>query len=248
MPPAELQSSQDLADRFGLPPGSGTRLETLLALLTEDDRAPTSVRDRDAALRDHLADSLSGLELPLIRDAPVGSAIADIGSGAGLPGLPLAIALPAATVTLVESNGRKCAFIAAAAQSCGLANATVVNARAEEWRDGLNRFDIVTARALARLDIVAEYAAPLLRIGGALVAWRGRRDADDESAGALAAEKLGLEQGEPTPVTPYPGARYRHLHVLTKIAETPPAFPRRPGVARKRPLGGLFPSSDRGQS
>jgi 16S rRNA (guanine527-N7)-methyltransferase len=245
VPPAEVQR---LADRYELPADAVRQLDTLLGLLTEDEHAPTSLRDRDGALRDHLADSLSGLELPLLRNAPPEAAIADIGSGPGLPGLPLAIALPAATVTLVESNGRKCAFIAAAAAACGLLNVEVVNARAEQWPGGRNRFDIVTARALARLDIVAEYAAPLLRIGGCLVAWRGRRDADDEAAGAIAAEKLGLEQGEPIAVTPYPGARYRHLHVLRKIAATPPAFPRRPGAARKRPLGGLLPSSDRGQS
>jgi 16S rRNA (guanine527-N7)-methyltransferase len=167
-------------------------------------------------LRDHLADSLSGLELPVLRAA---RAIADIGSGAGLPGLPLAIALPDAHVALVEATARKCAFIAAAAAACELANVEVVNARAEAWPAGLGRFEIVTARALA------------------LVAWRGRRDPADEAAGNSAAEKLGLEQGDPIAVTPYQGAQYRHLHVLTKIAETPRVFPRRPGVARKRPLG-----------
>jgi 16S rRNA (guanine527-N7)-methyltransferase len=244
VPLPDTDSIAELARRFELPDGAAGRLSTLLDLLTEDEHAPTAVRDRAAVVDDHLADSLIGLDHPAVRSA---ESIADIGSGAGLPGLPLAIARPQARVALVESNGRKCAFIEAAARACDLGNTEVVNARAETWTDGLGRFDVVTARALARLDIVAEYAAPLLRIGGSLVAWRGRRDPADEAAAAVAAAKLGLEQREPIAVTPYPGARYRHLHVLTKIAETPPAFPRRPGVARKRPLGGPFPRSDRPQ-
>ena len=93
------------------------------------------------------------------------------------------------------------------------------------------------ARALAPLAVVAEYAAPLLRIGGALVAWRGRRDAGEEVSGANAAGELGLEARAPIAVTPYPGALHRHLHVMVKVAETPAQFPRRAGMARKRPLG-----------
>jgi 16S rRNA (guanine527-N7)-methyltransferase len=85
--------------------------------------------------------------------------------------------------------------------------------------------------------VVAEYAAPLLRVGGRLVAWRGRRDPADEAAGARAALQLGLEAREPVAVRPYPAAEHRHLHVMVKTGETPAKFPRRPGVARKRPLG-----------
>ena len=132
-------------------------------MLTRDPLAPTSMRDPTQALNDHLADSLVALELAEVRAA---SRIADLGAGAGLPGLPLAIALPSAEVDLVESNRRKCEFIARAAGACGLSNVEVVNRRAEEWPEGIGRFDLVTARALAPLPVVAEYAAPLLRIGG----------------------------------------------------------------------------------
>ena len=97
--------------------------------------------------------------------------------------------------------------------------------------------DLVTARALAPLAVVAEYAAPLLALGGTLVAWRGRRDPVDEAAAGRAAAELGLEAREPIHVEPYPGALHRHLHVMVKVAPTPDRFPRRPGVARKRPLG-----------
>ena len=200
-----------------------------------DPEVPTTVTDRAGILRDHLADSLVALELPEVRAA---TAIADLGAGAGFPGLPLAIALPDATVSLVESNGRKCAFIAAAIEAGSVGNAAAVHARAESWPQGLGSCNLVTARALAPLAVVAEYAAPLLAMGGWLVAWRGRRDPDDEAAGARAAAELGLDPGAVTRVEPYPGALHRHLHLMHKVAPTPERFPRRPGMARKRPLGG----------
>jgi 16S rRNA (guanine527-N7)-methyltransferase len=223
-----------LAERYGLTAPEARQLETLLERVAGDRSAPTTVTEPGAIIRDHLADSLVALELPEVRAA---ATVADLGSGAGFPGLPLAIALPTARVSLVESNGRKCEFIAAAAAACGLANTEVVHGRAEEWREGLDRCDLVVVRALAPLPVVAEYAAPLLRIGGALVAWRGRRDADDEARGARAADELGLQPGVPIRVEPYPGALHRHLHVMEKVATTPTRFPRRAGVARKRPLG-----------
>jgi len=215
------------------------QIGVLLERVADDPEAPTTVTGRTAILRDHLADSLVALELPEVRAATV---IADLGSGAGFPGLPLAVALPTALVNCVESNGRKCAFITAAIEACGLANAVAVHARAEEWLAGLVACDLVSARALAPLAVVAEYAAPLLSVGGTLVAWRGRRDPEDEAAGARAAGELGLEPVSVVRVEPYPGALHRHLHLMRKVAPTPDRFPRRPGMARKRPLGG---ASDR---
>ncbi|MGH2913906.1 MAG: 16S rRNA (guanine(527)-N(7))-methyltransferase RsmG [Solirubrobacteraceae bacterium] len=224
-----------LAQRHGLEAGAPRRLEALLRCVTDDDRAPTAVEGRDAILRDHLADSLVALDLPQVRAA---TRIADLGSGGGFPGLPLAIALAGAEVALIESNGRKCEFIAHAISACGASNARAVHARIESWTEGLASCDLVVARALASLPVVVEYAAPLLGIGGALVAWRGRRDAAEEAAGAGAAALLGMAPGPVAAVAPYPEALHRHLHVMTKVAATPDRFPRRPGVARKRPLGG----------
>jgi 16S rRNA (guanine527-N7)-methyltransferase len=196
------------------------------------------VRDPNRALDDHLADSLVALELPEVRSA---SLIADLGAGAGVPGLPLAIAIPTAKIVLVESNGRKCEFIRRAAEACRAENASVACTRAEAWPAGLKGFDLVTARALAPLPVVAEYAAPLLRIGGAALVWRGRRDHAEELAAARAADELGLRVLAPTQVKPYGGAINRHLQLLVKDVATPPQFPRRPGMARKRPLGGGGP-------
>jgi 16S rRNA (guanine527-N7)-methyltransferase len=229
-----MTSVLDLVRAWELPPEAAERLEALLRLVSEDPAAATTVREPADVLERHFADSLVALDLPVVRAA---SAIADIGAGAGFPGLPLAIALPAARVALVESVGRKCAFLERAVAAIGLGNAVVVNDRAEAWEGGHGAHDLVTARALAPLAVLAEYAAPLLAEGGSLVAWKGRRDAEEERAAAAAAAELGLEPAEPLRVTPFPAAEQRHLHAFTKVAPTPARFPRRPGIAVKRPLG-----------
>jgi 16S rRNA (guanine527-N7)-methyltransferase len=223
-----------LAGRYGLSSAASAQLATLLELLAADRLAPTSVRAPEAILRDHLADSLVALELPELRAA---SAIADLGSGAGLPGLPLAIGLPRAQLSLIESRQPKARFIAQAVTACGLGHVQVVHARVEECRDLAEKFDVVTARALARLDVVAEYAAPLLALGGTLVVWRGSRDPTAEAAAAHAGQALGLEVRGSVPVRPYAEVRERHLYLMVKVSLTPDRFPRRVGMARRRPLG-----------
>jgi 16S rRNA (guanine527-N7)-methyltransferase len=230
-----VAATRELVVRYGLPVGSAGQLTALLQLVATDPQAPTTVRDRRAIVDDHLADSLVALDLGQVRAA---TAIADVGSGAGFPGLPLAIALPAARTTLIESSSRKCAFLERAIAASGVSNATVLHARAEDVGREPPAYDLVTARALAPLPVVAEYAAPLLRLGGTLVAWRGRRDPEDEQAAKLAADELGLEVLEPVHVQPYSRAEHRNLHLMSKVMETAQRFPRRPGVARKRPLGG----------
>lgn len=224
-----------LARRYGLDDLSRRHLVALLEGLSGDPRAPTTVRPPQAALEAHIADSLVALEL-----AEVGRAarIADLGSGAGFPGLVLASALPNARVWLVESQARKCSFIASLAARAGLANARVVCARAEQWEAGEGQQDLVVSRALAPQPVVLEYAAPLLGEGGHLVEWRGARSAQEERQSAVAADLLGLALVEVRHVNPFAGARERHLHVFRKVAATPAGFPRRAGLARKRPLGG----------
>ena len=225
---------EPLVVRWGLEAPAGERLATLLELLEDDATAPTAVREAGEAVDAHLADSLIALELEAARAA---GRIADLGSGAGFPGLALAVGLPDARVGLVESAARKCAFLERAIAATGVPNAEVVHARAEAWPAGGVAHDLVTARALAALPVVVEYAAPLLAESGALVAWRGRRDPDAEAAAARAAAEVGLEPIEVRRVEPYSAARDRHLHVFRKTAPTPPRYPRRPGMARKRPLG-----------
>jgi 16S rRNA (guanine527-N7)-methyltransferase len=231
-----------LALRYELNEHQRGQLAEIIEGLAADELAPTTVREPARAVDVHLADSLVALELKVVGAARV---LTDMGAGAGFPGLALAVALPDSQVALVESQARKCGFVERIRGAAGVENAQVLHARVEEWREGVGASDVVTARALAPQPVVLEYAAPLLRLGGALVDWRGRRDAEDEeeSAAALAAQELGLRLAEIRHVEPYAGARNHHLHVYEKVRETPARYPRRPGVARKRPLGGVSRSA-----
>ena len=189
------------------------------------------MHDRREVENVHIADSLVGLEVPAVKEA---ARIVDLGSGAGPPVLVLAIARPDAEVVLVESVGKKCAWLERTVSALGLENVRVVCARAEELEE--EPFDVVTARALASLPVLCEYAAPLLREGGALVAWKGAVDAREDADGLHAAAVLGLEREEVRSVEPYPGSQRRTLHVFRKVSPTPESYPRRPGMAAKRPL------------
>jgi 16S rRNA (guanine527-N7)-methyltransferase len=232
------ETLEELCRRFGLPKASAGQFERLLeALATEADPHTTVADPVDA----HLADSLSGLSV-----SEVGRArrIADVGSGAGFPGLALAVALPEVQVDLIESAGRKTAVAARLAQAAELTNARALTARAEEWAKlptqlggGREAYDVVTARAVAPLAVLVEYAAPLLRSGGVLVAWKGARDHVEEAGGTKAAARVGMELRGVERVVPFERAENRHLHVFEKTGPTPGEFPRRPGMARKRPLG-----------
>jgi 16S rRNA (guanine527-N7)-methyltransferase len=216
------------------PPHAVEALDRILRLQASDPTASTTVRSYDDAVDRHVADSLSALALAPVRGA---RRVADLGSGAGWPGLALAAALPDAHVSLVESAIRHCRYLERAVEAAGLSNVTVVHARAEEWSDGLGVHDLVTARALAALPVILEYAAPLLADGGHVVAWKGTVSPDEAADGAAAAALLGLAPAGVLTTTPYTGARDHTLHTLCKIAPTPPRFPRRPGMATKRPLG-----------
>jgi 16S rRNA (guanine527-N7)-methyltransferase len=224
---------EELGRRYGVAPAGLEALEAILALQAEDPVAPTTVSDPAAAIDRHVADSLVAVDVPAVRHA---RRIADLGSGAGWPGLALAAALPDARVALVESAIRHCRYLERVVAAGRLENAEVVHARAEEWPDGLNANDVVTVRALAALPVLCEYAAPLLADGGVLVAWKGAVAEDEASEGAAAAALLGLEPAEVLAVDPYPAAERRTLHLYRKVAPTPDRFPRRAGMAVKRPL------------
>jgi len=228
-----LRRLQALAAAHALGPGPVASLAALLELQARDPTASTTVRDPAVAVDRHIADSLAALVLGEVRSARV---IADLGAGAGWPGFALAAALPGARVSLVESAIRHCRYLERASTHAGLDNVTVVHSRAEEWAAGLAAHDLVTARALAALPVLCEYAAPVLAESGTLVAWKGAVDDRELEDGAAAAGVLGLEPAEPVAVTPYPGARDHTLHRFRKIAPTPDRFPRRPGMATKRPL------------
>jgi 16S rRNA (guanine527-N7)-methyltransferase len=214
---------------------AGPALEALLEMLA-DPRAPVSASTVAKARDVHIADSLSGLEIDPLAEA---KRIADLGSGAGLPGLVLAACLPDTRLDLIESLGRKCEFLTEAAGRMGLRNVTVVCERSEDWASsgGREAYDAVTARAVGSLATLAELASPLLREGGILVAWKGARSADEEAELARAADRLAMEQTEVRSVRPYAGSRDRHIHLVGKNGPTPNGLPRRPGMAAKRPFG-----------
>jgi 16S rRNA (guanine527-N7)-methyltransferase len=233
VPTAAIARLEDLCDRYALPSGAASALDSILALVDRDPTAPTTVTEPLRGADVHIADSLVALEVPEVRGA---RDIADLGAGAGVPGLVLALALPAAHVSLVESVGKKCDFISRAAAAANIQNAHAVHARAEEWDEGLGRHDLVTARALAPLTALVEYAAPLLRDRGLLCAWKGQRDATEEADGLAAAAATGMELRDICPVEPWAEVEARHLYLYVKVAPTPSRYPRRAGMARKRPI------------
>jgi len=207
-----------------------------LELLRDERASVSSVTEPARAWKVHVADSLTGLEVGDLREA---QRIADIGSGAGFPGLVLAVALPEVRVDLVESVGRKCEFIQRAIDAAGIANARVLDERSEALAAGEGRetYDVVTARAVGRLSTLAELASPLLREDGVLVAWKGKRDPEEEQQLLNAADLLAMHPEQILHVGPYAGSEHRHLHVVRKSGATPAGLPRRAGMAKKRPRG-----------
>jgi len=215
--------------------GARQQLETVLALLAEERASVSSVVD-ERAWQVHVVDSLTGLEVDGLREA---RRIADVGAGAGFPGLVLAVALPGAEVDLIESVGRKCEFMRRAIEAAGIANARVLDTRSEDLAAGEGReaYEAVTARAVGRLSTLAELASPLLKPNGVLVAWKGRRDSEEEEQLANAAEALAMRPEQIVDVGNRAGSEHRHLHVIRKAGATPANLPRKPGIAKKRPKG-----------
>jgi 16S rRNA (guanine527-N7)-methyltransferase len=218
-----------------LGPAERRALETVLELLAVERASVSSVAD-ERAWRVHVEDSLTGLEVPELRAA---GSIADVGAGAGFPGLVLAVALPGARVDLIESVGRKCDFMRCATEAAGIGNSRVLNLRSEALAagDGREAYDVVTARAVGRLSTLAELASPLLKPNGVLVAWKGKRDAEEEAQLERAGEALAMRPEAILAVGERAGSSHRHLHTIRKSGPTPGNLPRNPGIAKKRPKG-----------
>jgi len=191
------------------------RLERWLDALLETPGL-TSIADRDEAHRVHVEGSLAALPA-VVRFS---GSIVDVGSGGGSPGVPLAAALPDRDVTLLEANARKALFLERVAQD--FPNIRVVRGRAEEQE--VDAYGVAVARALAPPPVAAEWCLTLVRPGGGVVLYVG----PSADAAAVSVVSRKLSGGEPEAA---PGAI-----VIPKLAPTPPGFPRRPGMARKRPL------------
>ena len=195
--------------------------------------------DTGQIVTEHLIDSLSCL---LVGDLRSSSSVIDVGTGGGLPGVPLAISCPALSVTLLEATEKKVRFLHYAREQLGLQNLALIRGRVEEeGKRASNReaFEVAVARALAELPVVLEYCAPLVRIGGLIVAMKGRLTEEELFQGEAASRALGLELREVSKVpyrTDLP-QKERRLVVFDKNRAIPDKYPRRIGLAKKRPLG-----------
>ncbi|MHB9144015.1 MAG: 16S rRNA (guanine(527)-N(7))-methyltransferase RsmG [Symbiobacteriia bacterium] len=199
----------------------------------------TAVTEPREVARKHFVDSLSLLRLPVFEVK--GAELADVGSGAGFPGLVLAIMRPGLRVTLIDALGKRIAFLEAVITELGLENVKAVHQRAEEAghdRRFRERFDLVTARAVAPMAVLAEYCLPLARVGGEFVGMKSRAVDEEIAAAGPALAVLG---GEVTMVERFElpgGGEERALVRVGKHRPTPDAYPRRAGVPERNPIGG----------
>jgi 16S rRNA (guanine527-N7)-methyltransferase len=221
----------------GLPPGFADAAERYVALLLDANARMNLTRVTAPAdvARLHLLDALAAL--PILDDIAPRRAL-DLGTGGGVPGLVLAMARPGVRWTLVDSVRKKADAVRGFAQALSL-DLTVVAERAEILgRQPAHRgaYDLVVARACAPLPVLAEYALPILAVGGTLLAWKGPIAADELRDGAAAAALLGGAPPESRPV----GVRSLGAHRFVTVRKTAPTsdrFPRRPGEPARRPLG-----------
>lgn len=222
------------------------QLETLLAytdLLSGYERANVvGEKDRAALLIHHVLDSLSCLLVPELQSA---EALVDVGSGGGLPGIPLAVVRPRKRTTLLEATAKKAAFLELAVEELELRSVRILNERAEEAGRVGHRagYRVATARAVASLAVLVEYCLPLVEVGGVVVAMKAEVSEEELRPGVEAARMLGGRVREvlAVPLLPEVSDRRRTLVVVEKVGETPMGFPRRPGLPRKQPLGGSQP-------
>jgi 16S rRNA (guanine527-N7)-methyltransferase len=196
-------------------------------------------RDLESIVLHHILDSLSCFLFEALSDA---GRLVDVGSGGGLPGLPIKIARPDLRATLVESTGKKSRFLEHVAEVLALDGVMVANARVEELAHGAahrRTYDVATTRAVAHLSVIAEYCVPLLRVGGHAIAMKARLQSPELSEGRKAVGMVGAEISECIPVSFISdvGDRERQLVIIEKVRETPPRYPRKPGTPTKRLLG-----------
>ena len=189
----------------------------------------------DVAVK-HIIDSLTAYDAALFDGART---LIDVGTGAGLPGIPLAVYAPHLTVTLLDALNKRVRFLTEVTASMGLQNVRCIHARAEEAaRTPEHRaaYDIVVSRAVARLPILLEYTLPFVRVGGTLLALKGRAYAEEQKEARRAAEVLGGGRITARPVH-LPGLDdVRAILTVTKERQTPAAYPRSGGAPTRRPL------------
>jgi 16S rRNA (guanine527-N7)-methyltransferase len=199
----------------------------------------TGTRELRSIILEHILDSLSCFLFEALGTA---RRLADVGSGGGLPGVPIKLVKPELRAALVESTGKKALFLHRAVEDLSLEGVEVMNGRVEKIaRTDEHRgvYDIATARAVARLSVVAEYCVPLLRVGGSVISMKGKLEREELAEGERAAERLGARVSRliRVPRLPEIEEKERCLVILEKVGETPREYPRNVGVPARRPLG-----------
>ncbi|MEO0513963.1 MAG: 16S rRNA (guanine(527)-N(7))-methyltransferase RsmG [Planctomycetota bacterium] len=224
---------------FEMPPEVLAKLEAYLDLILKANETTnlTAIRHREQAWSRLIVDSLT--PLPGLPEDQEDLQLIDIGTGAGLPGIPLAIARPDVAVTLIEATGKKIAFLQSVIDTLELTNTTAVQDRAENVGQESafrGRFDVAVSRAVGPMPVVLEYSLPLLKLGGRMLAMKGPKAESELEASGDAILKLG--GGEVMVVDAYPESFDNELVIVsvTKESPTPSEYPRLPGLPKKMPL------------
>jgi 16S rRNA (guanine527-N7)-methyltransferase len=222
-----------------LTPEQLDQLDRYLALVLDENRRTnlTAIREPEAAWRRLIIDSLT--VLPGLDELEPGSRVIDVGSGAGLPGMPVAIARPNLRITMLESTGKKAEFIRRSIETLGLSNAGVLQDRAEragQSPEHREAYEACINRAVGPMNVLLEFALPLVQVGGRVLAMKGPRAEQELDDAGDALTLLGA--GELAVIDAYPASFENDLVIVSVIKEsqTPSEYPRLPGVPKKTPL------------
>ena len=199
----------------------------------------TAVTEEAEMIDKHYVDSLSALAVPGL--IPESGRLIDVGTGAGFPGLPLAMACPQLQVTLMDAQQKRLNFLQAVIDDLQIRNVTLVHARAEDgaqFPSHREKYEIAVARAVASLAVLSEYLLPYVRVGGKALCWKGPALLEELPQGRKAAFLLGGKVEEPVNVA-FPGRDWQHMLLpIRKTAKTARQYPRKAGTPGKNPLGG----------